>query len=181
MSSLSSVGRTFLIFGTPFINRIISVGLHLLGYIDRRLKAIFNTGDPFGERTVLLMGKIPWEKFNSQLINQLIPGDMAQLRAVRDHAIFYRCLEPSGMTLDGMKAFGYFQHCFILTEIMRQGPEEAEFKDLLSRIRVGELTNAGTKLLESRHIGRLSDEELPQFLGAPYLFGDNHYADTYNE
>ena len=64
---------------------------------------------------------------------------------------------------------------------MRQGPDEAEFRHTLLRIRKGQFTDEDEKLFASRVASIIPDEELQEFVDqATALYAEHADCEKYN-
>jgi ATP-dependent DNA helicase PIF1 len=120
------------------------VGLKMLGWIDLRLQDATpeRLGEHFGGRSVLLCGDF----------GQLPPiGDMALFKAFE-----IGLGKLSGPAEQGRLAYRSFGESIEFTENMRQlGPEEQRFRDVLLRLRAGEIEAPDHEFLLERVLSNL--------------------------
>jgi len=170
------------------IDEAFLVGVAFLGYMERRLRAIFHSDEPFGGVTLLLTGDLG-QKVSTYLNSNpttfyLVFLLSARLTPIGDRRLFYKSPSDEGHVLEGIHAYAKFDKCIILREILRQDASQALFKGILSNLRTGTLTEEDVRTLKARHIDvlmpSLSDEQLDAFLSAPVIYADNASVDEYN-
>ena len=85
-------------------------------------------------------------------------GDLGQLGPIGSQDLH---VEPKSSDapdkLAGYAIYRTFSHCIVLTETMRQGPDQLSFLDMLLRIREGKLDQNDWKIINSRYEGELSE------------------------
>jgi len=138
------------------------IGLNLIGFVDLRLRAIFQGDLPFGNVSVLLM------------------GDFLQLPPVGDRPLFKKNHEAFGLEAAGIRAYESFQDCIFLDEIIRQGSDQVKFKEILGNVRLGKMIPDHERILVGRQVSSLTRKQLTPFMTAPFLFGDNARQIKYN-
>ena len=125
-----------------------------------RLRDLFNSKEPFGGRSVLLV------------------GDILQLGPVQGSPIYREPSTIKASTMFHSKELNLWNNCesILLETNFRQG--EGAWMKMLNRIRVGEATDNDIQLLESRPSSLLSKKERD---GAIHLFYTNFDVNNHNE
>ncbi|MDY6841695.1 MAG: AAA family ATPase [Pseudomonadota bacterium] len=130
-SRLNTLQRSFSGLSVLIIDEISMVGADMFNFVHQRLQQIMGTGNKriFGGVSVLAV------------------GDLFQLQPVMDRWVF-----QSSNTVYGGLALRLWQEFFTLfelTEIMRQ-KEDAQFAQLLNRVREGRHTEEDVRVIKSR-------------------------------
>lgn len=150
------------------IDEISMLGAATFEKIDSRLRQVFQTNQPFGGRSIIVL------------------GDFQQLRPVRDSYVF-STINKGINQLVGNILWKNFQ-LFELDEVMRQ-KDDLVFAKALSRLAKGTLTHEDIKMFESRvfidkNYGTASkkdDKFLPEAgVNACRLMHMNVDVDSYN-
>ena len=141
------------------VDEVSMVGNEMLSFLHQRLQEIKQNQEPFGG------------------VHMILVGDLYQLRPVGDGWIFanvssnYESLAPNLW----QSHFTMFE----LTEIMRQ-KDDAQFAELLNRIREGKHTKNDINVLQSRNIFAESPE-YQKLKTDLHLFPCNAEVDVHNE
>jgi ATP-dependent DNA helicase PIF1 len=134
------------------IDEISMVGQCLLGMLDSRLRQIFA-----GSSDVVFGG-----------ISVLMFGDFGQLPPVMDKCLYLPTTCKNVLGTQGRMAYQQVQHAFFLDTVIRQG-SDIVFRDLLLRLRDGDISSADWKLLCTRdNVNAIVLE--PGFADCSYLF-----------
>ena len=117
--------------------------------LHKRLQQIFASEDPFGGRSLLLV------------------GDILQLPRIRASQIFASPRQFDSLVMFKSKELNLWENCqsVLLETNFRQG--EGPWLEMLNRFRIGEATDEDIKILESRQSSLLSDTE---YNNATHLF-----------
>ena len=117
--------------------------------LHKRLQQIFASEDPFGGRSLLLV------------------GDILQLPPIRASQIFASPRQFDSHVMFKSKELNLWENCqsVLLETNFRQG--EGPWLEMLNRFRIGEATDEDIKILESRQSSLLSDTE---YNNATHLF-----------
>jgi len=137
------------------IDEISMVGATMLSIIHQRLQAIMSlpASVPFGGVSILAV------------------GDLMQLSPVCDRNIYDHPKDPYYALADLWNSnFSVVE----LTEIMRQKGDQ-QFAEMLSRIRLGTMTQADIILLKSREITDCDDND------SIHLYATNRQVNSYND
>ena len=140
------------------IDEISMVGNKMLNYINRRLQQIMGSSDMFGGLSVIAV------------------GDLFQLKPVFDGWIFKDLAnEYSALALNIWKDhFAMFE----LDQVMRQ-KDNAEFANILNRLRIGQQTEMDIRVLKERLINKdISAASYP--LSLPHIFTKNEDVRAHN-
>ena len=146
------------------IDEISMVGRKMFGQIDKRLRQAFpqNANYVFGGCSCILF------------------GDFGQLPPVMDHPLFLSGTKTALSDL-GRAAYLYFNQAVVLTQVMRQQgqqPEQIKFRNILMRLRTGQITTEDWQHLLTRSAAHVSD--LNSFENAIHLYPRVDDAVQYN-
>ena len=146
------------------IDEISMVGRKMFGQIDKRLRQAFpqNANYVFGGCSCILF------------------GDFGQLPPVMDHPLFLSGTKTALSDL-GRAAYLYFNQAVVLTQVMRQQgqqPEQIKFRNILMRLRNGQITTEDWQHLLTRSAAHVSD--LNSFENAIHLYPRVDDAVQYN-
>ena len=138
------------------IDEMSMIGRRMLRCLDLRLRQVHprNADRPFGGISVCLF------------------GDFGQLPPVGDKAMFDTRKDSGTLSNDARQSFKTFKQAVVLTRVERvRGEDEAQasFRDTLLHFRNGQVNEEDGKMLSTRLVSRLTDEECLQFSDAPYL------------
>jgi len=148
------------------IDEVYTLGCRLLGNVSEKLKLINFSSAPFGNCSVIAF------------------GDISQNRPIADFSLFKRIenLEPNTIESKGFSCYMMMETAIVLKEQMRVPPQEMRFKELLRRVRVGQVTSEDLSLLRSREAKYLTREEQMEFAThAVVVFPDRCSVGKYNE
>ncbi|KAG1110135.1 hypothetical protein G6F42_015430 [Rhizopus arrhizus] len=125
------------------IDEISMVGSLQFGWIDKRLRDIFDSQKPFGGISIFVF------------------GDFLQLPPVMAAPVYSRAVSP-GNAIPGLLSFNLWSlfEPYKLTQIMRQR-DDLRFAVALNHLAIGELTDADRSLFQSRVVN-LSSEQMQQ-------------------
>lgn len=125
------------------IDEISMVGSLQFGWIDKRLRDIFDSQKPFGGISIFVF------------------GDFLQLPPVMAAPVYSRAVSP-GNAIPGLLSFNLWSlfEPYKLTQIMRQR-DDLRFAVALNHLAIGELTDADRSLFQSRVVN-LSPEQMQQ-------------------
>lgn len=115
------------------IDEISMVGCKMLGRVDQRLRQAY-------PRNVILGGYIV-----------LFFGDLNQLQPVGDIPLYGTPKPSNVLAIQGHIVYRHINKTFILSRIMRQvGDDQKQFRECLTRVARGEITEADYQLLATR-------------------------------
>ena len=134
------------------------IGQYTFYMIDARLRQAKpdKANQPFGGVSIILM------------------GDFAQLGPVRDQPLFMSPDEKSKSGTNPQVLSGYHlfmnhfsKNSLIFDEVMRQGPDQKEFKEILDRLANGKLTLLDWKILRRRglNLKNFTSDEIAKIKG----------------
>lgn len=87
-----------------------------------------------------------------------------------------------GLELSGSIAYQSFNKTVFLEEMMRQGPEETEFRETLLRVRKGIVNEKDIEIFGKREAGNVSESELEEFAAdAVALYAEHVDCNRYNQ
>jgi len=123
------------------------VGLSFLANIDRRLRELkpLKNHLPFGGVSIILM------------------GDFAQLPPVADKTM-YQTGRMSIVQARAADLYRLFKLSIVFDEIVRQqGPEEAEFRDILSKLTTGHFSVKEWESLKKQNLSSMPEDQQAEF------------------
>ena len=141
------------------VDEVSMVGNEMLSFLYQRLQEIKNSQEPFGGLHIILV------------------GDLFQLRPVGDGWIFANARSDYASLAPNLWKSHFTM--FELTEIMRQ-KDDAQFAELLNRIREGKQTKDDLNVLESRKIF-VESLEYQKLKNELHLYPCNAEVDSHNQ
>ena len=140
------------------VDEVSMVGNDMLNFLYQRLQEVKCNQEPFGGVHIILV------------------GDLFQLRPVGDGWIFANATNNYAPLAPNLWQSHFTM--YELTEIMRQ-KDDAQFAELLNRIRVGEQTKDDINTLQTRSIKR-DGQEYQNLRNELHLFPCNAEVDAHN-
>ena len=158
---MDSLRRQFEDMALVIIDEMSLVGADILYHIHKRFTEVCRNQDPFGNKAILLC------------------GDLLQIPPTKQRCIFDepKILQNQALYLSNENLWNLFE-TVTLTVNKRQG--FSEWKDTLSRIRIGGMNEKDRKLLETRRVSNAEhmDKNLDDAL---HLFFTNNEVLRHNE
>ena len=159
--SLGSLQEAMAGVDVVIVDEMSMKGRRMLKMVDDRMRqAKARPGEYFGGASVFFC------------------GDFGQLPPIMDLPMYATSTAKRGLSIQGLTVFRAFNRSVELTENVRQA--DADFQDVLWRIRCGEVSDADCSYLAQRGASRLKEDEVRGFDDAIHLMTTHEEEAAHN-